>query len=166
MHADSQSLPPWKRTVTHLLATWFGCGLAPIGPGTVGSVGALVVLVPLLLAGTPDWRLACGVLFVALLLPGIWAASRYEQITGRKDPQPVVVDEVLGQWLTMLFAVKLSWASLVLGLLLFRLFDITKPFPVRQAERFQGGWGIVADDLVAGLYGGLVLFAAGWFNLY
>jgi phosphatidylglycerophosphatase A len=160
------TMPGWKRFVAQALATWFGCGLVPKGPGTVGSIGAIVVLLPLLLNDVAAWRMVLASLFLVVLLPGIWAASRYEETTGRKDPQPVVVDEVLGQWLTLLFATKLTWASVGFGLLLFRVFDITKPFPVRHAERFRAGGGIVADDLVAGLYGGLVLFAAGWFNLY
>jgi len=78
----------------------------------------------------------------------------------------VVIDEVLGQWLTLAGAAALNWKSWLAAFLLFRLFDIWKPFPVRQLEALPGGWGIVADDLMAGLYGALVLFAAGCFNLY
>jgi phosphatidylglycerophosphatase A len=76
------------------------------------------------------------------------------------------VDEVVGQWMTLTGATVLNWKSWLLALALFRLFDIWKPPPVRQLERLPGGLGIVADDAMAGVYGALVLFAAGWFNLY
>ena len=86
--------------------------------------------------------------------------------SGRKDPQIVVVDEVLGQWLTLAGASHFNWKSVTLGFVLFRLFDILKPPPVRQIERAPGGAGIVLDDIMAGVYGALVLSAAGWKNLY
>jgi len=72
----------------------------------------------------------------------------------------------VGQWLTLAGATSLSWKANLAAFVLFRLFDVWKPFPVRQAERLPGGWGIVADDAMAGLYGALVLFGAGCFNLY
>jgi phosphatidylglycerophosphatase A len=143
------------------VATWFGCGKWPWGPGTAGSLGALLVLLPLLVTGASSWRFWVLSLCLLLLGPGIWAAGRYAQIHSRKDPQAVVVDEVLGQWLTLAFAVTFSWATFGLAFALFRLFDITKPFPVRQAERLPGGLGIVADDLVAGMYAGICLHLVG-----
>jgi phosphatidylglycerophosphatase A len=78
----------------------------------------------------------------------------------------VVVDEVSGQWLTLAGAVALNWKSWILALILFRIFDIWKPWPVRRLERLPAGRGIMADDIMAGVYGALVLFAAGCFNLY
>lgn len=150
----------------HAIATWFGCGKWPWGPGTAGSLAALIPLLPSLVTAYEGWRAAVLLLLAAFLVPGIWASGRYEQVIQKKDPAAVVVDEVLGQWLTLAFATKLSWVSLGLGFVLFRLFDIVKPFPVRHAERFPGGAGIVADDLAAGIYAGVVLFLAGWFNLY
>lgn len=120
----------------------------------------------MMMAEYGGWRIVLLLLVAILVLPGVWAASRYEELSGKKDPQAVVVDEVLGQWLTLAFATKLSVYSLGLGFLLFRVFDIVKPFPVRRIERLPGGLGIVADDLGAGVYAGLVLYAAGWFNLY
>jgi phosphatidylglycerophosphatase A len=77
-----------------------------------------------------------------------------------------VIDEVVGQWIAFAGAVRLNWKSLLAGFLLFRLFDIWKPFPVRRAEALPRGWGILADDIAAGLYAALVLYAAGCFNLY
>ncbi len=148
-----------------ILATWFGCGKWPWGPGTAGSLGALVPLLPFVDGGSTHWRLWVIALTAGFLLPGIWASGRYAQLTSSKDPQAVVVDETLGQWLTLVFAVNLSWASLGLAFALFRLFDITKPFPARSAERLPGGLGIVADDLVAGLYAGICLHLAGRFGI-
>jgi len=109
---------------------------------------------------------ALGLLSTILAAPAIWAAGVTARESGLKDPQIVVVDEVVGQWLTLAGAVQLNWKSWLLGFALFRLFDIWKPAPVRQLERLPGGIGIVADDAMAGIYGALVLFAAGWFNLY
>lgn len=154
------------RAIAEALATWFGCGRSPFAPGTVGSLGALLPLLPLLSTEPVWWRMLLIVLVAVFLIPGIWSATAYEKITGRADPQPVVIDEVLGQWITLAFATKLSWMSFGLAFLLFRAFDIVKPFPVRQAESLPTGTGIVMDDVVAGLYAGLVLYAAGCFNFY
>jgi phosphatidylglycerophosphatase A len=96
----------------------------------------------------------------------VWAAGETARRTGIEDPQFVVVDEVVGQWLALAGARVLNWKTWLAAFVLFRLFDIWKPFPVRQLESLPGGVGIVADDLMAGLYAALVLFLAGWFNLY
>jgi phosphatidylglycerophosphatase A len=87
----------------------------------------------------------------------VWAAGRVEQQTERKDPQEVVVDEVSGQWLALLASPGMlsgapGWKYFLVGLILFRVFDITKPFPAGRAESLPGGWGIMADDWVAGAY--------------
>jgi phosphatidylglycerophosphatase A len=148
-----------------MIATWFGCGYAPKGPGTAGSVAALVIGWLLhAYAGVSSIGLGC--LGLLLAIPGIWAADVVARESGGKDPQIVVVDEVVGQWITLAGATVLNWKSWLLALALFRLFDIWKPPPVRQLEHLPGGAGIVADDAMAGLYAALVLSAAGWFNLY
>lgn len=146
------------------LATWFGCGFAPIAPGTVGTVGALIVG-PLWqhFGWSPLWLIA---LTVVVLPASIWAAGETARGYGKKDPGLVVVDEVLGMWITLAGAVHLNWKSVLAGFILFRLLDITKPWPVRKLEALPGGTGIVADDLGAGILGALVLYAAGCFNLY
>jgi len=152
-------------TVARAIATWFGCGYAPKAPGTVGSLAALAIAWVLYrFAGFPSTWLVW--LCIPLLPVAVWAADVVAREGGRKDPQIVVVDEVLGQWMTLSGALTLNWKSWLLGFLLFRAFDIWKPPPVRQLERLPGGAGIVADDMMAGVYGALVLFAAGWFNLY
>ena len=148
-----------------VIATWFGCGYAPKGPGTAGSLAALALAWLLTTyAGVPSIELAW--LALLLAIPGIWAADVVARFSGVKDPQIVVVDEVVGQWVTLAGATTLNWKSWLMALVLFRLFDIWKPPPVRQLERLPGGLGIVADDAMAGVYGALVLLAAGWFNLY
>ncbi len=148
-----------------VIATWFGCGFCPVGPGTAGSAAA----VALALAAESFWHFHPVWLLLPtalLLFPGIWAAGVAATSRGRKDPGLVVVDEVLGQWVTLAGATRFNWKSWLLGFLLFRAFDIWKPFPIRRLEALPGGTGIVADDLLAGAYGALVLFMAGCFNLY
>jgi phosphatidylglycerophosphatase A len=151
--------------LAQLLATWFGCGYMPKAPGTAGSLAA--VALAWLLHHFTGLQWATFAYLAALLFPGaVWAAEATAKSTGLKDPQIVVVDEVVGQWLTLAGAVTLNWKSWLAGFVLFRVFDMWKPYPVRQLERLPGGLGIVADDAMAGVYGALVLFAAGWFNLY
>jgi phosphatidylglycerophosphatase A len=148
-----------------VIGTWFGCGLVPKGPGTAGSLGALVVAWPLhAYLGVPAWSFA--VIAIVALWPAIWASGVVARQESKKDPQIVVVDEVVGQWLTLAGAVTLNWKSWLAALALFRLFDIWKPWPIRKLEALPGGSGIVMDDVMAGVYGALVLWAAGWFNLY
>lgn len=143
-----------------IVATWFGLGLIPIAPGTWGSLGGLVVAWALAqYGGWPSWSFA--VLAVAGTAPGIWAANQTALDAGKKDPGIVVVDEVLGQWLTLAaMATVAPGRQWVLAFALFRLFDIWKPYPVRKLETLAGGTGIVADDLGAGVYGALVLLGA------
>jgi phosphatidylglycerophosphatase A len=115
------------------------------------------------LQAPPYWF---AILAVLLLAPGIWAADVYTSKLGKKDPGEVVVDEVIGQWITLSGALTLNWKSWLAAFLLFRLFDIWKPPPVRQLERLPGGTGIVADDVMAGVYGAIVIFVAGLLKLY
>ncbi len=93
---------------------------------------------------------------------GVWASDRVAKYSHRKDPQFIVIDEVSGQQLTYLlgFAVGGNWKYLLLGFILFRVFDIWKPFPARQAESLPGGWGIMADDWIAGIYAAIGLWLA------
>jgi phosphatidylglycerophosphatase A len=148
-----------------LIATWFYLGLTPKGPGTAGSIGALAIAWALH-AWTGIGAVGFGLMALIGLAPAIWASGVTAKVSGLKDPQIVVVDEVIGQWATLAGAVRFNWKAWLGALLLFRLFDIFKPPPVRQLERLPGGAGIVLDDAMAGVYAALVLFAAGWFNLY
>jgi len=144
-----------------VLATWFGCGLSPVAPGTAGSLAAVIIAYFL-----PWPPLTFALLALAITPVGIWAAGVTEKQVGRPDPGLVVIDEVAGQWLTLAAVSVINWKSLLMGFLLFRLFDIWKPFPVNRLERLPGGFGIMADDLAAGLYGALVIFVVGRFHLY
>ena len=153
------------QAVAHALAGWFGCGRFPAARGTVGSAAALLIAVLLdRFAGWRPWHF--GLLAAALLAPGIWAAQREARRLERHDPPQVVIDEVLGQWATLAGAKVLNWKSYLAAFLLFRILDIIKPAPARRLESLPGGFGIVADDLAAAVYGALVLFVAGCFNLY
>jgi len=142
------------------ISTWFGCGYSPFAPGTAGAAAAIAiaVLIEHFTAWKPGWF---ALLAIVVSAPGIWAAGETARRHGLKDPGFVVVDEVAGQWLALAGAVTLNWKSYLAAFALFRLFDIWKPAPVRQLEALPGGWGIVADDLMAGLYAALVLFLAG-----
>jgi len=101
---------------------------------------------------------------LVLFALGVWAAGEAEKFFGRTDPGQVVVDEVVGQMLTFLLLPHATWKWWVGGFLLFRALDMVKPFPARQAERIPGGWGILLDDVVAGLYGLLTLAVIGLVN--
>jgi len=147
-----------------LFATWFGCGHFPKGPGTAGSLGALLAAVPLVYAGLPP--LGFLLLSLVLLYPAIAASGSVAIRSGLKDPQIVVVDEVLGQWIALAGASVLNWKSFLLAFALFRLFDILKPPPIRRLERIPGGAGIVLDDVLAGVYGAIVLAIVGRFGFY
>jgi phosphatidylglycerophosphatase A len=148
-----------------LIATWFGCGYSPVAPGTAGTLGALAIAVPLIYyAGATPL-----VFFLMAAIgtpPGIWAADVTAKALDRKDPGLVVVDEVLGVWLTLTGATVFNVRSLILAFCLFRIFDIWKPWPARNLESIPGGTGIVVDDLMAGIYGALVLYVAGRLNFY
>jgi len=154
-----------KTTIARLIATVFGLGLVPKGPGTAGSLGAIAAAWVLhRTLGVHGFGFA--ILALLITAPAIWSAEVVARSSGLKDPQIVVIDEVAGQWLTLAGALALNWKSWIGAFVLFRLFDIWKPPPVRQLEKLPGGVGIVADDLAAGIFAALVLAAAGWFNLY
>lgn len=138
-----------------LLATWFGTGMLPVAPGTWASLVALA-MAWVVVGGLGVWVLAAGCLM--LLFAGLWAAGRCARACGDSDPKVVVVDEVVGQWLVLL-VVPPDPRLYAAGFLLFRLFDILKPWPVSWAERrFAGGLGIMADDVLAAAYAAALLW--------
>lgn len=154
-----------KNSAARLLATWFGCGYSPVAPGTAGSLAALgLAYAAHEFAGVT--AIPIGIAGALLIAPGIWAADRTAAEAGRKDPGLIVVDEVIGQWITLAGATVFNWKSWVAGFVLFRVLDVWKPAPARRLESLPGGTGIIADDVMAGLYGALVLYLAGWCNLY
>ena len=135
--------------IATLLATWFGAGRLPVAPGSWGSLAALPLAWLIVWLG--GWTaLAAATLLVFLV--GWWAADRVVAEAGIADPGWVVIDEVAGQWLTLLF-VPPGLKAYAAGFVLFRLFDIAKPWPVSWADRrIGGGLGVMIDDILAGLY--------------
>jgi phosphatidylglycerophosphatase A len=153
---------PWHRgrgaTFRHMVLTWFGCGMSPWAPGTVGSLGALPLGLTITWAYGPiALAAAAALLFVA----GWWiAAVHLREDASANDPQWIVVDEVVGQWIA-LAAVPFHPLGVLVAFGLFRLCDIIKPWPVSWADRRVGGaLGIMLDDLLAGLYAALGGFGA------
>ena len=136
------------------IATFFGAGLGKPGPGTWGSVAAVLLwaLAAIALHASTQTLLMLLLVGIALsIVLGVPAATIAARESGRHDPGFVVIDEVAGQWITLLFS-PADWRHGLIALVLFRLFDITKPFPIRRLERLPDGWGIVFDDVAAGLY--------------
>jgi phosphatidylglycerophosphatase A len=138
-----------------LLATGFGSGYSPLAPGTAGSLVGLALLWPLT-GLAPGWQVAVA---AATFLVGTLAADYVAARAGIEDPGIVVVDEIVGQWVSLLF-LPLNPVTLALGFFLFRALDVVKPWPARQLEALHGGWGIMADDLMAGIYANLLLRVA------
>jgi phosphatidylglycerophosphatase A len=128
------------------VASVFGAGYSPVASGTVGSLVTAVAiwLLPLTLLRT-------AVALVVVTLLGIWAGGRVERVLGRKDPGVIVIDEVAGMLLSVI-GLPRSLPVLITAFLLFRLFDIWKPFPARESQALTGGMGVMVDDLIAGLY--------------
>ena len=169
-----------KPRVSLAIATAFGLGYLPKAPGTWGSLGGAAISLGMAwivsrkmlqqlnmerdanfwtVGLTPGYAEYVIVVLIAIL--GVYVADQAAKYAGMKDPQFVVIDEVSGQMITYFFPFTvLNWKSLVLGFILFRVFDIWKPFPARQAESLPGGLGIMADDWIAGIYAALGLWIA------
>jgi phosphatidylglycerophosphatase A len=135
-----------------LVATFFGIGRIKPGPGTWASVATVILWACASFEIAPASRTWATIVAAAVITTtGIPAATRVARGSGLKDPQFVVIDEVAGQ-LVALIAVPLVWKTFLAGLILFRVFDILKPFPIRRLERLPEGTGIIVDDLGAGFY--------------
>ena len=152
------------RRLALLIATSGYIGFAPAAPGTVGSAAGVALFYLVRAAATP-WLEAA--VIAVLFAAGVWAASSAEQQLGRTDPGPVVIDEVVGMLITLVWLPVTPLGAFV-GFLIFRVLDVVKPWPSRQFESLHGGLGIMADDAMAAVYGrllmqGLVFVApAGW----
>jgi phosphatidylglycerophosphatase A len=183
MTTSQPSAPQPRSFFARLAATAGGLGYLPLMPGTFGSLAG-VALYGLVMFGAAHWGathwgaahwnspgstghtaglwIAAAVTVIVSAL-GVWAAGCEERASGRKDPQHVVIDEVSGQLIAFVAALApLNWKYCMAGFILFRAFDIAKPFPVRQAESLPGGWGIMADDWLAGLFAALGLWILRW----
>jgi phosphatidylglycerophosphatase A len=197
-----------KPRVALWIATGFGLGYLPVAPGTWGSLGGVVltlaVCAPFLTLFGTIFRPISGlfvslqnfvvyfeiVMLLAVSISGVWASDRVSKFIGKTDPQQIVIDEICGMSVTLVFGLGalwytsavtqmtdfvgvgrlflmqvLNWKYLVVGFILFRMFDIVKPWPIRRLEKLPGGWGIMADDWFAGIYAAVVLWVVrtmGW----
>jgi phosphatidylglycerophosphatase A len=139
-------------------------GYVPVAPGTFGSAAGLAVFAAVRWSGSPALELAVILLLFAV---GVWSASAAEKHFGGVDPAPVILDEVVGMLITLAF-IPVSITGAIVGFLLFRLFDVVKPWPANRLEALHGGLGVMADDAMAGVYGNVamrllvVVLPAGW----
>jgi len=139
----------WK-----LIVTGFGLGYSPVAPGTLGAIAALIPAILILnYVSFPYIVLACLIGIVAVL--GIIGSNKLQSIWG-KDPPRIVVDEMVGMWIGLLW-VGSGWLNLLTAFILFRFFDIVKPLGIRKAEQLPGGMGVLADDILAGIYTNLIM---------
>jgi phosphatidylglycerophosphatase A len=140
------------------IATAAYCGYFPIAPGTVGSAAGLVVYLLVWWTRSPVVEVA---LIAATFVAGTWASTHAERFFGGIDPGPVVIDEVLGMLITLAF-IPAGVSAAVAGFVLFRVFDVIKPYPANRLEKFHGGFGIMADDAMAGVYANIALRLLMW----
>ena len=150
----------WKATdyLALSIATW-GVGYLPLIPGTFGSLVGLGLFLLLVRTSASPFVLVL-VSILMITFSGIWAAFRTEELEGRKDPGKVVVDEVAGQMIALfpltLLSVQSFTRAVIVSFILFRFFDIVKPYPAGRLEHLRGGFGIMCDDLVAGAYAAII----------
>lgn len=148
-------------TVAKALATALGAGYSPIAPGTCGT--AVTVPLAWALAGLVLWQYALVVVGITAI--AVWAADRADHAWGTHDSGRIVIDETAGYLVTMAFVDRGHWIPLVVGFVVFRAFDIIKPPPVRWLdENLPGGWGVVLDDVAAGVMGAAVMWALDHFG--
>ena len=146
------------------IATCGYLGYVPVAPGTFGSAAGLVVFAAVRWSGSPALELAVIILLFAV---GVWSANAAERHFGGVDPAPVILDEVVGMLITLAF-LPVNITGAIVGFLLFRLFDVVKPWPANRLEAVHGGLGVMADDAMAGVYGNVamrllvVALPAGW----
>ena len=141
-----------KRFFIYTIGTGLGSGYTPKAPGTAGSLLALLIffIFPL---NSIYWF----ILSILFFFVGVWSGSEIEKDKG-EDPGLVVIDEMVGQWLAIIF-LPYSWITLLIGFILFRIFDIFKPYPINRSQKLKAGWGIMIDDVLAGVYANIVLQA-------
>lgn len=139
------------------IATTFGAGYSPIAPGTAGALVGIVLLwiVHRLNPELEYFSIGLLIITIVVTLLGVWSTNNLESEWG-KDPSKVVVDELIGVWIALLW-IPITWQNLLAGFILFRFFDIAKPLYIRRLEKIKGGWGVMLDDVAAGIYANIVL---------
>ena len=140
------------------VATVAYCGYFPIAPGTVGSAAGLIVYLLVWWAQSPVVEVG---LIVALFAAGVWAGTTAERYFGGIDPGPIVIDEVVGMLMTLAF-IPVGWSGAIAGFVLFRIYDVVKPYPAGRFERLHGGLGVMADDAMAAVYANISLRIVMW----
>jgi phosphatidylglycerophosphatase A len=140
------------------VATVAYCGYFPIAPGTVGSAAGLLFYLLVWWVHSPVFETG---LVVVLFAAGVWAGTTAERYFGGIDPGPIVIDEVVGMLITLAF-VPVGWSGALAGFVLFRIYDVLKPYPAGRFERLHGGLGVMADDAMAAVYANLSLRIAMW----
>jgi len=153
--APVPAAPPRADLLSTIIATGLGSGFSPIAPGTAGSAVGLLLFWPL--QRLPLYAQVAAV--VTMFAVGVVAATRVARGLGLEDPGLVVVDEVVGMWISLLM-LPFTPATAIAGFVLFRIMDVLKPYPARQLESLPGGWGIMCDDVMAGIYANLLLRVA------
>ncbi len=164
---ESGGLSPLDRAA-YLIATGGGAGFAPIASGTIGSLeGVAVFLATLSLdLGGVGHIILLAALSLSSFSIGVWASSRVCALSGAKDPGQIVIDEVSGQLIALTpLAAGPSIEGVVIGFVLFRLFDVFKPYPIYKLERLRGGLGVMSDDLLAGIYTAVLVWAGHYVHL-
>jgi phosphatidylglycerophosphatase A len=144
------------KLLSKVISTFFGLGYFPLAPGTITSFA--VILVYKFYLYQLNWPLYLLILFLLFLI-GVFTSTKFSGESKNKDPRKIVIDEACGQ-LLVLFRMSEAWFPVLASFVLFRIFDITKPFPIKKVETLPTGWGIMMDDLVAAIYAGVIV------NLY
>lgn len=141
--------------IIYLFATGFGVGYLPKIPGTFGSILGVILFI---LLTSVSFQVKVVVLLFMFFL-GAMAAAKIENYSGKKDNQIIVIDELVGMWVTLLFAPEgVEWV--LASLILFRIMDIAKPYPIRKLESLKNGYGVMSDDILAGVFAGIILLIA------
>lgn len=158
--------------IFRFIATAGYAGYIPFAPGTMGTLVALVLYVILgyLTKDLSGYYQVNSLIFIISLIsfyPSVWISGWMEKETGKEDPGIIVIDEVLGYWVTVAF-LPFNWKTVIIGFFLFRILDIVKPFPANSSQSLKNGWGVVVDDIIAGVYANIlirIMYSYDLFNL-
>ena len=141
------------KLLSKVISTFFGLGYFPVAPGTITSL--VVILAYKFYLYQLSWPLYLLILFL-LFLVGVYTSTKFSAESNKKDPRKIVIDEACGQ-LLVLFRMSEAWFPVLAGFILFRVFDIVKPYPIKKVEALPAGWGIMMDDVVAAIYAGVII---------